>query len=25
LRETAFTYSYVLWQMGLTDRPAGTQ
>lgn len=25
LRETAFTYSYVLWQMGLTERPAGTQ
>jgi oligopeptidase B len=25
LRETAFTYSYMLWQMGLTGRPAGTQ
>jgi oligopeptidase B len=24
LRETAFTYAFVLWQMGLTDRPAGT-
>jgi oligopeptidase B len=24
LRETAFTYSYVLWQMDLTGRPAGT-
>jgi oligopeptidase B len=25
LRETAFTYSFMLWQMGLTDRPAGTR
>ncbi len=25
LRETAFTYSYMLWQMGLTERPAGTR
>jgi oligopeptidase B len=25
LRETAFTYSYVLWEMGLTERPAGSQ
>ena len=24
LRETAFTYAFMLWQMGLTDRPAGT-
>jgi oligopeptidase B len=24
LRETAFTYSFMLWQMGLTERPAGT-
>jgi oligopeptidase B len=25
LRETAFSYSYMLWQMGLTERAAGTQ
>ena len=25
LRETAFSYSYMLWQMGLTERTAGTQ
>ena len=24
LRETAFTYAFMLWQMGLTDRSAGT-
>jgi oligopeptidase B len=24
LRETAFTYAFVLWQAGLTSRPAGT-
>jgi oligopeptidase B len=24
LRETAFTYAFMLWQMGLTGRPAGT-
>jgi oligopeptidase B len=24
LRETAFTYAFMLWQMGLTNRPAGT-
>ncbi len=24
LRETAFSYAYMLWQMGLTDDPAGT-
>jgi oligopeptidase B len=24
LRETAFTYAFMLWQMGLTDRPSAT-
>ena len=24
LRETAFTYAFMLWQVGLTNRPAGT-
>jgi oligopeptidase B len=24
LRETSFTYAYMLWQMGLAGAPAGT-